>query len=520
MPPRRQPPPPQGETNTWLVVTLVFFILTTITLGALCFMFNSDAADAKKQKTDADNEKKAAVAQRNEFELRAIVNKIYNGTATDKEKEQFIALKNDAKTFSEEVGAINKVFDGYKVGWNPGTESPTISLRDKCKEMSDGLQDAQNKLAAALADNGKNNQSYQENVASEQAAKKAADKNRNTAMENEQKAKDAKAKEFTDLTEATVQLREQLAKLTSDKAASDTGFQKQIKQLQQTIEEKDNKLRKLQTEIDLKREDMLATDRPKGKITRVDNRAGVAYVNIGSADFVRPQLTFSILSPGATSNAAGKRERKGALEITKVLGDKLSQARIIDVTHPLQDPILEGDLIYNPAWDPSQRERVAIAGFVDVNGDGLDDTPEVVRMLERQGVQVDAYLDLKSVEIKGRGIGYDTGVLILGDAPQSESTAGLTASGEKEKKKAEIRAKIQDMKEQANKMGVPILQYRQYFKQMGLPMSRTQQEPNFTPAGTVKEDSGAAAAPAPAPAKKPDDKGKDKDKDKDKDEGK
>ena len=46
------------------------------------------------------------------------------------------------------------------------------------------------------------------------------------------------------------------------------------------------------------------------------------------------------------------------------------------------------------------REHVAIIGLIDLMGDGKDNTAELVRNLTRQGIIVDAYLDLKDKTLK------------------------------------------------------------------------------------------------------------------------
>ena len=69
------------------------------------------------------------------------------------------------------------------------------------------------------------------------------------------------------------------------------------------------------------------------------------------------------------------------------------------------------------------REHVAIAGFIDLVGDGRDATPELVRMLEKQGVVVDIWLDLRDMSLKGANkdkeekITRQTSYLIMGDSP-------------------------------------------------------------------------------------------------------
>src|SRR5262249_37392402 len=97
------------------------------------------------------------------------------------------------------------------------------------------------------------------------------------------------------------------------------------------------------------------------------------------ADLLKAGVSFSVFPAGVTGKAASTRERKGAVEVTEVLGPHEAQARIVDQSDPIRDMILREDLLFNPTWNPSARERVALAGMIDLNGDGLDDNEEFVR---------------------------------------------------------------------------------------------------------------------------------------------
>jgi len=99
----------------------------------------------------------------------------------------------------------------------------------------------------------------------------------------------------------------------------------------------------------------IANDTPKGSIVRMDRVNNLAYVNLGRADFIRPGVTFAVLPAGSTGRAAAARERKGAVEVVDVLEDHLSTAKVLEATNATRDPLLPGDLLFNPAWNSSQR---------------------------------------------------------------------------------------------------------------------------------------------------------------------
>src|SRR5262249_19422845 len=158
---------------------------------------------------------------------------------------------------------------------------------------------------------------------------------------------------------------------------------------------------------------ILDYDQPKGMIHSIDRAGEMPFINLGSADNARPGLTFSVYGinaegkpishevtdrqgkPAVGTDAKPLREGKATVEVVSVLSDHVSQARITSWRDRERDPVLKGDLLFNPAWSPNMRQHVAIAGTVDLTGEGHDDLQELIRTLERQNVIVDAYLDTK-----------------------------------------------------------------------------------------------------------------------------
>ena len=84
--------------------------------------------------------------------------------------------------------------------------------------------------------------------------------------------------------------------------------------------------------------DYLKFDQPKGKIVSLDRRGTIAYVNIGSAQNVRPQqnLTFSVFAPGLPGHP--NKDYKGSIEIIDVISPQVSKAKILQVANPNMNP--------------------------------------------------------------------------------------------------------------------------------------------------------------------------------------
>jgi hypothetical protein len=217
---------------------------------------------------------------------------------------------------------------------------------------------------------------------------------------------------------------------------------------------------------------------PKGEVLTVDRATGqTVYINLGSLDRVKENLTFSIYPRGVKPKPGV--ERKGSLEVVQVLGAHQSKCRVTEVVSANRDPIMPGDQLYNPTWSPTLREHVAIAGNIDLSGDGSDDSAELVRNLEKQGIIVDAYLDPRDGTVKGRGLSGETNYLVLGaEIPQHQD-------------------KIMEIRRQAAAQGVTVVPARRYLALIGYRL------PPGTTGGDWKVSSVLTPGPAAAPMENP-----------------
>ncbi len=210
-------------------------------------------------------------------------------------------------------------------------------------------------------------------------------------------------------------------------------------------------------------------DEPKGKILSVNTRDRTVVINIGSADGARPQITFNVFAAGWDGRA--EKTMKGSIEILNVIDEGTSQARITSLYDKLgrpisladasqgglaiaaDNPMKEGDLLYNLFW----KSRVAIAGIVNLTGysssgpaQDRKNLQNFIEVLRKEGVEVDAYLDLIDGKVKGE-ITPETNFLILGerayqDPIQIRAEAGIAPKV--------INAGIDQMRKQAKDSGL------------------------------------------------------------------
>ncbi len=489
-----------SESNTGLIVTLVFFVLATLTLGVFTYFGYSGQTELAEKEKKAQGEVKAAKKALDEESVRRLAIAIATGNDQPGDQQKLNGLKASYK--AELDKAIAGIKDVDK--WDPNLDRPALTLSDKIAKMTKDLATATNekKLAEQKRDE----------------AEKALATERTTFNDNQAKSKasleELQAKALADLrasqdgydkliSKIDKELSEGLKTEKQGRADDGSAAEREKKQLKADIVSKAEQLAKALAQ--LTPPNSLEADTPKGLIHKVDRANKTIYLNLGSADFLKPQVTFSIWGAGTSGRSAANRDAKGRVEVISVLEPHLSIARIVSTTNELRDPILPGDLLFNPSWNSNQREHVALAGIFDLDGDGNDDTPELVRNLERQGIVVDAWLDLRQRIVRGTGITERTSYIVEGEQPKLPEAMQRQVSqlGENPIVQAttEINVALGKMKETAQQKGVQNVNYRRYLTLVGYPLPKLTRPLDLT-ASTYVRQSTAAATPAGEPANK------------------
>ncbi|MCA9246744.1 MAG: hypothetical protein KDA42_06500 [Planctomycetales bacterium] len=156
-------------------------------------------------------------------------------------------------------------------------------------------------------------------------------------------------------------------------------------------------------------------EKPDGRVSASDPHSDRIVIDLGSEDLLRVGISFAVFPPG---DGRLGTHRKGTIEVTKILAEHVAEARVVNDS--LTDPILSGDLIYTPLWQPGQRRHFALVGPLDIDADGRDDRDLVARLIERSGGVIDE--ELTAAGDRQGGMTIDTRFLVIGRVP-SESNA-------------------------------------------------------------------------------------------------
>ena len=459
------------ETNSVLIIFLVFFILTTI--GGFLFAF-LDKQDTKKL-ADTIELQKSQISEKEDkvkfYQYQALLYRrdILGQTLNDADNKELIKLEPKFKDGTEWASdAVDRKSVNDVVAEAQKFLKQQVPAADGVKNFKDALEQMARLVDAAKKD-----------IAPHLVAKDEGDKRADTAKAEldivktkykEQSEADAKkhADDKQSLLDQRAKVEVQLKELTDTlKAEANKTAQVEIKKKAE-IDTRDKEIDGLKKRIETL-DAQLALAKPSLKdietpdlqvrgVGRVVNRRGdLVQINLGLAQKMTPQMTFSIHAVGG--DGLPLPTSKGSVEVLSVF-DAGSEGRIM-IERSKSDPIQQGDVLVNPNWNPDRKRHVAITGVADLSGEGRSQMREFRQLLERQNTIIDAFLEQKDTdwEITGKGITRETNYLILGEDLPDNKDQAVAADN--------LRKKNAKMVEQARQNGVFVVSLRNYLDMIG-----------------------------------------------------
>ncbi len=176
----------------------------------------------------------------------------------------------------------------------------------------------------------------------------------------------------TQLDNTRNKLQEEVATVTAEK----DDFSKQVNNLEKVVGSQKVLLSQF------KEKSFEAAD---GHVTVVNHKLRICFIDVGEADGLQRHQTFSVYPAGQT--AVTDAPPKGSLEVIKLMEPHLAMCKITD--DESYDLIAPGDIIHTPAWGPGRHVRFALAGFMDMDGDGTNDRDKLVNLIKLNGGVID-----------------------------------------------------------------------------------------------------------------------------------
>jgi hypothetical protein len=454
-----------GDSKQGLIIALVCFVLLSIILGVTTYMGYDGQTAKDTAAKEAATKMKAAETDRNWWKFRALqMQALATGLPLKDEAADLASMSGSPPSGPGQTEFVNVLTGAGRTLTNDKGKVDTYE--DRVKALTNQLNTTREQLAAAELNLKKANERYVAQLDTKEGEVAATRQQMQLAQATNLKDRDAANKaleenlaKFEELSKNYEALKR---KFDEDTNTRDKFERKQKDDIRLLTEKADKFKNKLEEEHP---SDALKFDRPKGKIVALPSGGQIVYVDIGSAQNIRPQqnLTFSVFAPGTPGHP--NKDYKGKIEIIDVLSANLSKAKIIEVVNPNANPFMKGDVLINPIWSPMQREHVAIAGLIDLTGDRRNNLGEFMANLQRMGVVVDAYQDLNDNTVKGPGMNLATAYLVVGDTPDLESE--VIGGDKRAEFKTQISSKITDMRNEAQRLGVTVVPLRRFVELIG-----------------------------------------------------
>jgi len=360
----------QGGSSLSGIITLTALFLVAA-VAAVVFYLKAENCRTQAQ-TAGDREKRAQTSMRDmktslDEMTRLSIGQVPDDTSAE---DRLKAVKDKFQTLLTNLGSEVEAFKGASA-----ESESMLSVLDRMKDTTNAAKAAelasQQKIVELSAENETLRKATleKEEHYGQTVQKFAADAN--TTQSNFsalQSQMDQNAKDMIAMVEAKLAASEETAR-NLQKELNETRSQLDIAKQRLSLAEA--QLSKILPPPDSE----APAFRPDGQIISIDNKAGLVYINLGTADRVYRGLTFTVYDKGIPI----PRDGKGKAEI-EVLEPKerMSIARIA-VANP-KKPVLVDDIVANLVWENDRSWVFVVAGDFDLNRDGSPDVDGVEKV--------------------------------------------------------------------------------------------------------------------------------------------
>ncbi len=383
-----------ARENQGLQIALIIFVMLTLILGVTSFLFFKQAEDAEaRAKTNlqraAEQETKAQNKAEENQKMRQMMGFALTEDMPAIESQFTQDMQTYAATFPEDIHTYRQVlarlFETLQA-----TETDLVAARRELQQQNDRFAAHQQSIAPQIQQHVQR----ADQIAQEMAAERAKHK-----------------EDYERIAADKVALAQQLQEARKQSTAAVAEVEAKLQTAGQEVVKLTGLLTRRTEELEAVTTE--SVDVPDGEIRWVNQREGTVWINLGRADGLRRQVTFSVYPADLTN--LSEAVKKGSIEVTRILGDQVAEARVVE--DQISNPIMPGDKIHTPLWNAGEQLRFALAGFIDIDNDGRSDLDEVRALISMHGGVIDCEMDPKTGERIGQ-ITVNTRYLVVGEAPK------------------------------------------------------------------------------------------------------
>jgi hypothetical protein len=343
------------------------------------------------------------------------------------------------------IDQIRETFDADMAKWAPGFPAESRQYRT----VAGNIFEENVKLIANAATNTQEVKKLKDSLLAVENEKEAQVKKFQAEMEQIRSDAAAQREKFEEdyarINGEKDDIQKQMSELRAEHDAAMTKLEGEKTQLENQIAKLEQSIDKLR--LGVPNPDQFAQP-ADGRVTGVSQRYETVYLDLGSADGLRPQVTFAVAEAGLEDAAAA--EQKGSIEVTKIVGPHMAEARI--TSDSATNPIMPGDRVFSQVWDRGRQVGIGIAGFIDLDKDRKSDLEKLKSIVAASGGVVDAAPD--ETGKKQGSLKVSTRYLVLGEYPNASNMG-------------ELKTSWNDLTQEAESLGVKTIALEEFLSLMG-----------------------------------------------------
>ncbi|MCK6448182.1 MAG: hypothetical protein L6Q99_17480 [Planctomycetes bacterium] len=348
----------------WMVVTLVlFFVALFIAYTGFDAKAKAVTQAAADKTAREESEKTTSDTKKSMAELSSLVG--WTDGAESSAATNLAAMKADIEDLRSALNAPADVKDLKGLLAFAKTE-----YQSRGKEVAgkdDELNDARRKASQA------------------ESGLRDALREKDTQIENLRR-------QLNDQTEAAAQKQQEDAKIADSLRAQasqlDTELRDARLKYEEAIRAHGDEIKTFETRLAVQGQKLRFLKEPQaadGAFLAVSKDLGLGWIDIGANQRLARGMRFSIVS-----GKVGATTQKAMCEVTSVEQTR-AEVRIFDVRDGF-DPVVPGDVIYNPMYDPKTERHAVLAGRFS----GKYNEKELQDLLGLMGIKVQPALDLNT----------------------------------------------------------------------------------------------------------------------------
>ncbi len=396
-----------ARENQGLQIALIVCAMLTVALAVTSFVFYNSS---KEESIKAAGAAKDAMASKETLtkavdemtQLKQLMG--YPATA-----DAPTALANFKKDVEQYAASMRESEQNYR--------NIVAQLATELQKKSELVVDAETR-----------NQQLQNKITTDDKANKAANEEYEAGLKQAKDDLEEQLKKFNvDRDKSKKEKAELVRKFEGKEKDTDELMAKNAKEQDATVSKLQDTLRTVDALLNKAKSQEISTELSDGKVTWVNQHDRTVWVNLGSDDGLRRQISFSVVGSDEMKLMIPKPKEgedletrqgniKGSIEITRILDHHLAEARIMD--DDPSKPIMPGDQLFSTAWRPGHAEHFALVGLLDLDHDGSSDLERVREMITVNGGVIDA--ELKNDGTRVGKMNVDTRYLVLGTEPTGE----------------------------------------------------------------------------------------------------